>query len=51
MLSAEDCRDRADECARLADATGDPVQIARYRHLESSWLFLFRLKVRKRLET
>jgi hypothetical protein len=31
MLSAEDCRDRADECARLAEATDDPIQSARYR--------------------
>jgi hypothetical protein len=50
MLAAEECRDRADECARLADATDDPIQIARYRHLESSWLYMFRLKVRAQLQ-
>jgi hypothetical protein len=51
MLQAEECRDRADECARLAEATVNPVLIARYRHLEASWLYLFRLKLRARLAT
>jgi len=49
MLHAEECRKRADECARLADATVNPIQIARYRHLEASWLYVFRMKVRARL--
>jgi hypothetical protein len=49
MLHGEECQRRADECARLAEATADPVQIARYRHLELAWLYLFRLKVRERL--
>jgi hypothetical protein len=50
MLQAEDCQNRADECARLAEASVNPVQIARYRYLETAWLYLFRLKVRARLE-
>ena len=50
MLQAEECQKRADECARLAEASVSPVQIARYRHLETAWLYLFRLKLRARLE-
>ena len=37
MLQAEECQRRADECARLADATVNSILIARYRHLEASW--------------
>jgi hypothetical protein len=50
MLQAEDCRRRADECARLAEAAVSPVEIARFRHLELSWLYLYRMKLRARLE-
>ena len=50
MLQAEECQKRADHCARLAEASVSPVQIARYRHLETAWLYLFRLKVRARLK-
>jgi hypothetical protein len=39
---------RSGACARLAKATRDPVQSARYRQLEMSWLYLFRLKARGR---
>ena len=46
MLQAEECQRRADECARLADATVNSILIARYRHLESSWRYLVRLKTR-----
>jgi hypothetical protein len=49
MLTVEDCQRRADECARLADATRDPGLRARYRYLETAWLYLFRLKIRARL--
>jgi hypothetical protein len=48
MLTAEECQRRADEFARLADQTSNPVLIARYRHLEVSWLYLFRMKIRAR---
>jgi hypothetical protein len=49
MLDAEECQKRADECARLAEATVNRILIARDRHLETSWLYLFRLKIRARL--
>jgi hypothetical protein len=48
MLTAEECQRRADEFARLADQTANPVLVARYRHLEASWLYLFRMKIRAR---
>jgi hypothetical protein len=48
MLQAEDCQRRADECARLAAATTDEQAAARYRYLELSWLYLLRLKLRKK---
>ena len=50
MLLAEECWKRADECGRLAEATVNPLLIARYRYLQSSWLYLFRLKVRARVQ-
>jgi hypothetical protein len=50
MLQAEDCQSRADECARLAAATVNPGLVARYRHLERSWLYLVRLKAKARAE-
>jgi hypothetical protein len=50
MLQAEECRTNADECARLAAASVNPVLQARYRHLEVSWLYLFRLKLRARID-
>src|SRR5215213_8743519 len=46
MLQAEECQRRADECALLADATVNPILLARYRHLEASWRYLVRLKTR-----
>ena len=46
MLQAEECQRRADECARLADATVNSILIARYRHLEASSRYLVRLKTR-----
>jgi hypothetical protein len=48
MLQAEDCQLRADACARLAAAATDEQSAARYRHLELSWLYLLRLKLRKK---
>lgn len=50
MLQAEDCQARAEECARLAEAAVNPRIVARYRHLERSWLYLVRLKRRARGE-
>ena len=50
MLQAEDCQARAEECARLAEAAVNPRLVARYRHLERSWLYLVRLKLRARGE-
>ena len=43
MLTVEDCQRRADEYARLAEATRDPVLRARYRQLEIAWLY--RIKI------
>jgi hypothetical protein len=42
MLTVEDCQRRADEYARLAEATRDPVLRARYRQLEIAWLYRIR---------
>lgn len=50
MLQAEECQERAEECARLAEAAENPRLVARYRHLERSWLYLVRLKLRARGE-
>lgn len=50
MLRAEECQERAEECARLAEAAVNPRHVARYRHLERSWLYLARLKLRARGE-
>jgi hypothetical protein len=49
MLTADDCRHRADECARCAEAAATERDAARYRQLELLWLYLFRLKLRKKL--
>jgi hypothetical protein len=48
MLQAEDCRLRAEECARRAEATMIPDLRKRYRHLELSWRYLVRLKLKRR---
>lgn len=50
MLQAEECQQRAEECARLAETAVNPRLVARYRHLERSWLYLVRLKLRARGE-
>src|SRR5215203_1121731 len=47
VLQVEECQRRADECARLADATVNSILVARYRHLEASWRYLVRLKKRR----
>jgi len=44
MLQVEECQQRADEFARLAEETVNPLLVARYRFLEASWLYLVRLK-------
>jgi hypothetical protein len=49
MLTVEDCQRRADECGRLAEAAESEHQAARYRQLELAWLYLLRLKIRKKL--
>ncbi len=49
MTQAEDCQRRADECARLAAAATTEQAAARYRFLEHSWLYLLRMKLRKRV--
>jgi hypothetical protein len=51
MLQAEDCQQRAHECARRADLATLPELVARYRQLEQSWLYLARMKVRAKAET
>jgi hypothetical protein len=48
VLQAEDCERRAVECARLAAAATTEQSAAHYRALEIWWLYLFRLKVRKK---
>jgi hypothetical protein len=48
MLQAEECQKRADECARLAEETVNPLLVSRYRFLQASWLYLVRLKSRAR---
>jgi hypothetical protein len=50
MLQAEECQRRAEECARLAGGAVEARLVARYRHLEQSWLYLARLKLRARAE-
>jgi hypothetical protein len=44
LLQVEECQQRADEFARLAEETVNPLLVARYRFLEASWLYLVRLK-------
>jgi hypothetical protein len=46
----EECQQRADEFARLAEETVNPLLIARYRFLEASWLYLVRLKHKARAQ-
>ena len=48
MLTIADCQRRADECARLAEAASSEQAAARYRQLEMAWLYLLRLKIRKK---
>jgi hypothetical protein len=48
VLTVDDCQRRADECARLAEAATSEHSAARYRRLEICWLYLFRLKARKK---
>jgi hypothetical protein len=48
VLTVDDCQRRADECARLAAAATSEDSAARYRALELCWLYLFRLKARKK---
>jgi hypothetical protein len=48
VLTVDDCQRRADECARLAAAATSEDSAARYRRLEICWLYLFRLKARKK---
>jgi hypothetical protein len=50
MLQVEECQQRADESARLAEETVNPLLIARYRFLEASWLYLVRLKHKARAQ-
>lgn len=48
MLRADECQMRARECGRMAEETVNPIQKARFLHLERSWLYLARLKLKIR---
>jgi hypothetical protein len=48
MLTAEDCQRNADNCARLAETAPTEPAAARFRFLELSWLYMFRMKLRKK---
>jgi hypothetical protein len=50
VLSSEECEARATVCARLADVETTPEQVARYRQLEQSWLYVARMKIRATIE-
>jgi hypothetical protein len=44
VLHAEECQRPADEFARMARETVNPILLARYQQLHRSWLYLARLK-------
>jgi hypothetical protein len=47
MLTPAECDEYAAECARRAANAELPELVARYRHLERSWLYLARLKAQR----